>query len=514
LHFSRRATAVTISATALGALLAGAVATPAFAVDAPILTTTTPAAKTLTLPSGDGFADGASIEISSSAALTLNVDIVNDSGVVTSLDPLTLAASGSAFVGTKSIVLPDILPGLYNVRFADSVSADGTADLLVPLTVGSGTPTVVSEVVSGSTFYPYKDGFKDSIPVSIVAKDETGTTLPISGGAVSATVGTKTVSIALPTIAHNTHAAARSAILPITSLPVGHANVVATVVGPAGDGGASSAKTVTLASSALTAIGLSANYTTVYPKVDRFRDSATLTVSPKTAVAGTVPVKGTVVITNSKKSKVLSWTLTSSATRHLVWNGLSSHKLKTGTYTVTTTTTAGGKKLVKAIKIAVSAKKLVRVTKKTTKTAHSVIPTFYPFDSAQLGTCTWNTKSKSVSCKSGAVPAESGLPGSLLVYGEIATPASLLAYRSYGATSVRISAKVSSLKGGGGWYYEDGPSAKDGFEGKTALGTHALGWLHLVGPDYKSVGIAAYLHNNSSATYDKFTIEYSYLVLK
>jgi hypothetical protein len=121
--------------------------------------------------------------------------------------------------------------------------------------------------------------------------------------------------------------------------------------------------------------------TIFYPIRDGYQDTIDLNLGINTPSGRSIPGTGTVVITNSAKTKLATWTLKSSGSQTLTYTGLYKKKPVSGSLYITVSFAVnGGNKLTKSVKISASTKKLTDVSKSILLPAWSAIVSCGPFE--------------------------------------------------------------------------------------------------------------------------------------
>lgn len=494
---SARIAATATAGLALGALIVGAGATPAFA--APSATIAVTGGTLVTLPGNDGFNDSTNYTVTSDQQLAVDVALYRGSTLVESITTGTALGEGSgAFTTTVGFDLGSIPAGTYTVRA--SASEDETVTDDTPLTVGSGVATKTTIALSTRDLYPYPDNYKDDVVVSVTSRDETGTTLPIRGTITAAAGATSRVSFdtgAAGTVKRTVH---------IDGLKPGSATISTAVYGPAGGMGRASTK-LTLKSTKLTGVSLSRSESTVYPSKDGYLDTTKITVSAKSTTGKTVSTRGTVTITH-KGTTVASWKVGSSKAKTLTWNGKKKGKVVAGTYTVTAKLTGPeGTAVTKKTSITVSARKLESRTTSAWKDADDVLESYLALDYYGDGYC--GTDSGSVLCYGYDTYYGDGL--SIFSYGYLKVPSDVRASARYRTPTIRLTTDVDDLSGSAAWGYSNPEGA--GKTGTLRTGEHKLGWLKLDKGEKKTL-VSIGLGDSSDLKLDRFKVEYKYYVLR
>jgi len=450
----------------------------------------------LTLPAGDAFNDTMTLDIAASSEATVDVTVTDtNSGLQSTIaTDVALTARTTGFGFDIPVPVTGLTAGIHELRVANS--ADETSFSTTQIVVGSGKAIAASVALSETKVFPYKDGFRDASRVTVVAIDETGTKLPFTGSAV-VKVGAKSARVAL--------SKSGTALLPVRSVGNGTGSVSASITDPTGATFSPNSKKLVVSATAVTKVGLSVPKT-IYPKKDKYLDSAKISIAATSSTGKPLRTAGAVTISFKGKT-VKTWKVSSTSSKALNWNGLANKKLKPGKYTVTYSTVGPeGKRIARSASITVSDKKLVAKTTSVWKNADKVFSDYYPLDEMQQGVC--GTLKGSVRCVGYDLYSDSDY--SLLLYGQTSVPSTVRTNAKYRAPQVRISLEVQSLTGRGAWAYGSEKSSKDA---NLRKGTKNIGWLTLSSKQ-KSVGLTVGLDEYSSLVTNRVRVEYRYYQLK
>jgi len=389
---------------------------------------------TLTLPAGDGVRDSTSLEIYSDAA-TAGTVVIRESGggdVVATLDGFEI--TDPAVPATVSVPVQGLTAGTYEVVATPSI---GGEPVLTDLTVGSGEPISVSLGLSKSVIYGWSGTPVRTSVATVSATDETGEKVPFTG-TVTAKVGGKTYA---PSIKSTTSA---PALFTFGSSKFGYGtgSVVATVWGPSETPYSSAAAALTVATTAVSSLTLSAGSSAVYPYKDYYLDTVKLTLTPKTTNPTTFKSTGSVKIIRNGKT-VKSWTLTSSKAWTATWDGKVGGKIVPGTYTVKATLKGPQGYTKTATKtITVRSSKLVSKTKTVTYKSGAIYKTYVPLDELGLSECfIGEVKADDFYCDA---YGDLGTIG-LIAYGSVSVPSDIQSAMKYGKVTARATMNVYYL---------------------------------------------------------------------
>lgn len=480
----------------VAALVSTTALTPAVAAAKPTLTVLSGA--TLTLPAGDGFKDSATLDIRSNSKIIVKAELLDRSSkdvVGTIMQSLRLVKKGSSYRGDLRVSSAGLDAGKYLVRVTDRDNEKLTDD--ATLTIGSGKVSKVSLSPAETVLYPLDDGYLDTLHASVVATDETGTTVPVSGkitvtSADTHRSGSVTSTSDLVTRGH----------VNIAGLKAGKAKVRARVAGPAGSSRQSASAKLTLAGTRVKSLLIERSHTVVYPATDGYQDSVAVTVSAQASVPRAIDVSGSLTISR-KGVRAASWKLSSSAPKTVTWDGRVGRKIVPGTYTVAAIVKGKeGPSVTRTSTIVVSKKSLRRATVSTWRSAKSILTSSTAYDAKNKGGCV--AVRGALDCTGYDASRDKSL--SLFTWGTIAVPDSVRTSTRYQTPTVRITADVRSLHGSGTWKYDKRTAS-------LAKGSHALAWLPLNG-NPKSADISVSLRKNTTVTIQRFRLQYHYTVLR
>jgi hypothetical protein len=364
---SLRAVALpSITAVAVVGLILGTGAMSATA-DAPPSLSGSIDNSTLTLPIGDGFMDSSTVTVSSSAPDPVTV---HSSGA---LDGATidLARDTADSDYSGSLDLGTLFPTAS--RYEIVIAQDGASTDLGAVWVGSGQVETVTVTPNDDTIYS-DEGTTVPLESTVVATDERGTALPISGHWNFASADGENDS--------QGDFATTTSPTPIPAINVagyaaGDVQLTVAVEGPADTSPVTAAtRDVVIATiPKLTGVTIAADAGTIYPEPDGYRDQATFTVRPQ---AGDSPfyysTVGTVVISQGSKTVAsLPFNSNTVTPSTVTWTGRTNGKIVAGSFLATVTLTAyvNGSKITVTNEtgVTVSTKKLVKTTKSVTQTA-------------------------------------------------------------------------------------------------------------------------------------------------
>jgi hypothetical protein len=287
----------------------------ALAVDVPV-------GVLLTLPAKDGVRDRTTVRIRSGKGGLVDLDAVKGTTTVKLAAHVALRSTKAGW--SRTVTVPDahLTPGKWRIR------AERSTDYTVQaksgsFTVGSGAPKFVLITPGARTLYPWKDGVLDTEIVTIAAKDETRTLVPITG-TVRIDAGRQHVT--------RTLSAAGTARLPITALPLGPATMTTTVA--SGAGKAVRRTPLTLAPTAVGTLRIARSSDTVQPVVDGLLDSVVLTTTGAASAGSPAKVSGTLTVSKGK-TVARTFAVKDGTQRAFTWDGRVNGVVVPGTWTVT-----------------------------------------------------------------------------------------------------------------------------------------------------------------------------------
>jgi hypothetical protein len=299
----------------------------------------------LVLPLGDGIGDSVSLSVVSGILTTSGIGApgastlvlasssgvtVRSLGIVTGavayVDPLCdpvvdyycdyVATWAVDWDGRDGNGAP-VAVGDYEVR-VDGV-AEGVVsvhDLALIDVTGPGGPSILA---------PYADGIRDSLTVDVVGITYGSIPVPTTGSAV---LTNNTDSSVVQTYPLPDPLTTHSVV--VQGLPYGDYNLAVTLAGF----GQELTKSYAI-SSVPTAVQSTSSHPSipvVYPSIDGYRDSVTITVTSVTAPGVPIPVSGTVTI--SRAGHVVKTLPLTTSTQNVTWNGRDGARIVPGTYVV------------------------------------------------------------------------------------------------------------------------------------------------------------------------------------
>ena len=276
----------------------------------------------LTLPAGDGLRDSMRLRIR--AGVQGDLDVVARQGrrTVRLVTAAPLLPAGAGWQRTVHVRTADLGLGRWQLiaRRTDTPGVRASTSLRV----GSGLPVSVSVLPKTRTLQPYRDGVLDALDLTVIAADETGVALPVSG-TVRIDVGTQ----------HRTRALQAGAVhMSVIGLPVGAA-VVTAAIRTAG-GTTERTTPMLLTATAVSALRLTTSADTVQPVADGLLDTVTLTTSGTLASDSPAPMSGSLTVAGLAGT-VKRWTVPSGAPATFSWDGRVHGVIAPGVYTVTLT---------------------------------------------------------------------------------------------------------------------------------------------------------------------------------
>jgi hypothetical protein len=363
----------------------------------------------------------------------------------------------------------------------------------VATTNPTGTPGAVGVHLWATTAYPYKDGYMDTLPLTISAVDTNGGTLAIHGDVVVTSGATS------DTTSYSSATGEATVQADVSKLPAGAGTLTVSIAGPNSTTPVTSTYAITIDATAVTSTAVASADTTVYPVKDGYKDTNIFSVKSVTSTGAAVTTTGTAKLYKAGKL-VKTWKITKS-TQAITWNGRIANVVKTGKYVLKVSLKGPEGATKTATKnITVSGKKLVTksVTKSmfvgSTKTVHTVKASGGGYCKKLVAlTCTGATKTVSTKAATIKFPA-------------LAIPAAVKAGQKYGTLQMRITNTSKSVKGKTVLIYNDGKTVLD----PVKSGKHTTKWFTFKGTNHKTLGVSIKLGKKSHATVTKSKIEYRY----
>ena len=238
----------------------------------------------LTLPARDGVRDRTTVRVRSGASGRIDVDAIRGTRTVHLGTRLPLLAGTTGWARTVAVPVAHLTAGTWRIRAKRSSGATAQARSGT-FVVGSGRPVHVLVHPAARTLYPYKDGSLDTEIVTVIAKDETQSVVPVTGS-IRIDAGKRHVTRTLST--------AGTARLPITALPLGAATMTTSVRDAAG--AAVRRTPLTLAPTGVGSLRIARSSDTVEPVLDGLLDSVVLTTSGAASAGSPAKVSGTLTV--------------------------------------------------------------------------------------------------------------------------------------------------------------------------------------------------------------------------
>ncbi|MCU1472654.1 hypothetical protein [Amnibacterium sp.] len=282
-----------------------------------------PAAPVLTLPNGDGLRDSLTVHLTAPSTSPVTLTAVR--GTRTVLIARSAPLAGVPGGGSAAIRVPitSLTVGSWTLHAS---TAGHSVAAPHPVRVGSGIVRTLTLSTDRTTYYPKTPGAPSRVGATVRAADETGASIAVHGSA----------TIAAGTVIHRSpisRADPGTARLTVSGLRGTSAALSARVAGPAGSA-RSVRRSVTLAPTVITRATVSSTWPTVQPVIDDQLDTVTLSAGASASSGVTVPVHGEIRVSRNG-TVVRSWSLTTSATHRVLWDGRVGGRIVVGTYTVT-----------------------------------------------------------------------------------------------------------------------------------------------------------------------------------
>jgi secreted trypsin-like serine protease len=300
----------------------------------------------------------------------------------------TSSLQGSSFVipqlsKTYEADFPNELVGVYELRANHAETGELIAS--TPFIVSDGETHTFTLATDAKKYFPFRDGYLDSVLVTAAALGQFGETVPMLDGSASLQL-------------HSSHSISKTCSLSVS-------------VGPAScrinlDRGkfASSAfvklsfkdlrgeaintsgtkSSFSIEKTAVSSVSVSRDNSTVFPTKDGYKDSSKITIRVSSTLGGAPGVtlgQGSKVVIKRGSKVVKSWNLSSSGSRSFTWDGKDGGRIVPGKYTIAVQAIGPEGSKSKTSSITVSAKKLVSVTKTTTYKGSSLLKYYESYDS-------------------------------------------------------------------------------------------------------------------------------------
>ena len=379
-----------------------------------------------------------------------NVDVefkVCQLGIECSSEIAYLGAVTSASASTVSDFKTPEFPTTFAAHFSQSQVPSGLYELRAFNTATSDLIAATNFIISdGETqsftlktdakqYFPYRDGYRDSIVVTASALGLFGEPVPMLNGRaglkLSSTASTsKSCPLSTPALTSvscqlNLDAGkyASSARVSLTFNDLRGTPVVTSMETVA----------VSINKTAVSSISVSRNNSTVFPSKDGYKDSTKITIRVNSTFGAdrALKLKKGSKVTIKRGSKVIkSWTISSSGAKSFTWNGKDGSKIVPGKYKVTVQASGPEGSKSKSTTISVSKKKLVSVKKTTQYKGSKFLKYYQSFDSTA---CTINSGTGEAIIDTWSLAA--------FCYGSVSLPKD--AKHEYGAISVSAALRVT-----------------------------------------------------------------------
>lgn len=287
------------------------------------LAITLPADPVLTLPNGDGFRDALTVTATAPIAAPITITAVRLGRTITVARSVSTTPDHGGWSARVRVPLGSLAAGSWTLHVAQTGRNVAAAHVL---RVGSGAVRTLSVTLDRSAYFPKSPGAPSRVGVTVRAADETGAALPI--------VGTLTASAGRASRTATISRVARGAgRVSVSGFPDGTGVVSVRVTGPSG-ASRTATRSIHLEPTLIRKVTAARSWPTVQPVIDDQLDTVTVSASATTSSGVVVPVHGDIRISRGGRV-VRTWSLTSSAMRHGVWDGRVKGLIVAGTYTVT-----------------------------------------------------------------------------------------------------------------------------------------------------------------------------------
>jgi alpha-tubulin suppressor-like RCC1 family protein/secreted trypsin-like serine protease len=284
------------------------------------------------------------------------------------------------------------LPGVYELRAIHAETSNLIAS--APFIISDGETHSFTLTTDAKNYFPFRDGYLDSILVTASALGQFGEQVPMLDGRAGLRLSSSastSKSCSLPSLSIGPASCrlsldqgkySNSAFVSVSFKDLRRANVNT----------AATRSAVTIRKTAVSAISVSRDNSTVFPSKDGYRDSAKITIRVNSTLGGDRRIslsKGSKVTIKRGSKVVKSWNLSTSGVRAFTWNGMDGSRIVPGRYQIAVQAIGPEGSKTTTANIEVSGKKLVSVEKTTTYKASSLLRSYVSYDSTA---CTINTQ--------------------------------------------------------------------------------------------------------------------------
>jgi hypothetical protein len=334
----------------------------------------------LLLPADDGIGDTAVLTITDDKAQTVTLTLDPDS-IGASAGSLTLALSAGLYRATTTLSLltapfTDLAEGDHVIR---ATTASESID--IPFTAQTSTGLIfdASATTDATVYYPAKDGYRDTITVTLSTIGSDYTPIAFRAGVV--TLYVDDTQMTQCTLGSST-GGIKSCVLTIAAMRPSTAVVISVAYEDSiGTPGYQEITGITFGRSAITAASVTTSKRTIYPVYDGYLDNTQLQVRIPSSISHSIGLVGSKVTIKRGSRTVLTWNLTTSGTHSKTWNGKDGSSVVPGNYTVTVSARGtDGSRYTDSLTIVVSAKSWVSTTLTKTYNAQSAFTGYYSYD--------------------------------------------------------------------------------------------------------------------------------------
>lgn len=315
---------------------------------------TGPAATTYLAPLPDGVLDNVVVNVTAHTygdipvTSTGQADLKDGSGTVLQSFPLTDLVQTHMI----SIIAPPL--GVYSLVV--SLTSQGqTTSAAFPVSSVQTALTAASVKANFATVFPFIDGVRDSVKISMSSTTSVKVPVPVTGSVTvksgSSTVTTIPVSTSTQVVSWNGRVNGK--VVP------GVYSISARIKAAEGNWQQAPVQSVTVMQTVTGAPSVTMPYTTVYPSHDGYRDTLPITASAKLNT-GATGAGSVVVVVKSGSSSIQKWTYNRTGAHVSNWNGKRGSAISPGKYSIIVTAKGpeGASKTVTK-SVIVSPKKLV-----------------------------------------------------------------------------------------------------------------------------------------------------------
>lgn len=335
----------------------------------------------LLLPAGDNVYEATELVVTQDKPGNVSATLINQNGQNVNLGTKSLTLRSGLYTANYPLSLSNPLisglgQGTYRIEFSSDTESPGGS---VNLNILNGNILSATVNLDSTSYYPFKDGYLDSIDVEVNTLGAGDQFVPFKSASVQLYVDgqlIKSCSIGKKLSGYG------SCALDVTSAPLSLSGKVRVQYEDLnGSVGVVESEEFALRETTISGANISSSEGEIYPVVDNFLDSTTLSVEIPTSIEGEVGLLNSKVTVSRDSKVVFTWKLTKSGAYSKKWNGKDGSSVKPGIYTATIYATGGnGQTFTASVDIVVNGQSWKNKSKTVTHSPKAALPYYVSYD--------------------------------------------------------------------------------------------------------------------------------------